>query len=302
MSQVLLAVHGGAGRLSRRRLRQTRRDFESGLTEALLTGQRILLRGGSALNAVTEAVVTLEDNELFNAGRGSVLCADGTVELGASVMRGRDRRVGAVVGTKRTRNPVRAAQAMIAHGHGLLFGPEADRYAQAQGLEMVPTHYFFTKARRQQWERMNHGPAFALDHSRGTVGAVARDRRGNLAAATSTGGLVNQLAGRIGDTPIVGAGTWADNESCAVSATGDGDAFARICFARRVADLVELKGVPALAAASMALAEVKKVGGEGGCILIDAHGDISLPFTTPHMLRGWLRGNANPSLAFLPVA
>jgi beta-aspartyl-peptidase (threonine type) len=303
LSHAVLAVHGGAGRLFRRRLTNEKRQaYEAGLTDALVAGQRILLRGGRALDAVTEAVRTMEDNELFNAARGSVLCADATVEMSAAIMQGRDLSVGAVVGLKRTKNPILAARALMKHSHVLLFGSNADRFAETNGLEMVPAPYFYTRARRRQWKRFHESEILTLDdagleYSDGTVGAVAWDKRGNLAAATSTGGLFNQLAGRVGDTPVIGAGTWADNKTCAVSGTGNGDAFARISFARRVADLIELKRISGLEAALVGLDELNKVKGKGGCILIDSRGSIYMPFNTPQMLRGWVRGKETPTVA-----
>ncbi len=278
-----------------------RRGYELGLTEALGAGQRILRKGGSAVNAVTEAVAVLEDIEVFNAGKAAVLCADGSVELSAAVMRGRDLAVGAMAGLKRTKNPVGAARAIMDCAHGLLFGAEADGYAESKGLEIVPAEYFVTPQRKRQWEAGKTGVAHGDQEEAGaTVGAVARDRRGHLAAATSTGGLVNQLPGRVGDTPVVGAGTWADDAVCAVSATGKGDAFARIAFARRVADLIEIGGLSALDAASAALQDVRGVKGIGGCILIDAAGNIVLPFNSPHMLRGWVIGDDPAKVAILP--
>ncbi len=302
MSEIVLAVHGGAGHLPKRKITgKARLHYEAGLTEALEVGRGILQRGGSALNAVTEAVAALEDNELFNAGKGAALCSDGSVELSASIMRGSDRSVGAMVGLRRTKNPIRAARAFRGHLHGLLFGQEADAYAEAKGLEMVDQDYFYTNNRLRQWRKYRETKSVVLDHdaesAHGTVGAVARDRRGNLAAATSTGGLVNQLPGRVGDTPVIGAGTWADNQVCAVSATGKGDAFARIAFARRVADLIELAGTAPNEAASRALEEVKEVGGTGGCIVIDPSGQVFLPFNSAHMLRGWVRGKGAPVTA-----
>ncbi len=308
MSEVVLVVHGGAGRLSRRRIARRRRtEYQNGLACALRTGQDVLLRGGSAVRAVAAAVTVLEDNSRFNAGTGAVLCADGTIELSASIMNGRDLRVGAMVGMTRTKNPVRAAQALMRHQHGLLFGTHADAYAESQGLAAVAAETLVVPFRRRQWQRAKRHGRLSLDHSdggnagaMGTVGAVARDRRGNLAAATSTGGLVNQLPGRVGDTPVVGAGTWAANGVCAVSATGQGDTFARVSFARRVADLIELAKMPTDLAAQRALGDVKQIGGVGGCIIIDADGQIAMPFTTAHMLRGWVRGRAAPSVAILP--
>lgn len=306
MTEPVLAVHGGAGQLSRRQTEEPARTaYEQGLANALRAGQALLLDGASALEAACAAVASLEDNELFNAGRGAVLCADGTVELSASVMDGSDLSVGAVVGLKRVRNPVFAARAVTGHMHGLLFGSAADAYAEKAGLDMVAEDYFIVPARRAQWEKLRGKGGVALDHSgpqqaHGTVGAVALDARGDLAAATSTGGLANQLPGRVGDTPVVGAGTWADNRVCAVSTTGKGDAFARIAFARRLADLIELTGLGADEAANKALDEVKGVEGDGGCILLTPDGRVRLPFNTPQMLRGWVSGHGAPKVAILP--
>ena len=306
LSTPVLAVHGGAGTLERRKTQYPgRRRYEQGIAEALQAGQQVLRHGGSAVNAVTEAVIRLEDNELFNAAKGSVLCADGSVELSASIMRGRDLAVGAMVGLKHTKNPIKAARSIMGHTHGLLFGVEGDAYAKSTGLDPVEPDYFYTRTRIKQWERYKGRTIMASDHSddeavHGTVGAVARDRRGNLAAATSTGGLVNQLPGRVGDTPVVGASTWADNRTCAVSATGKGDAFARIAFARRVADLIELAGLEAEVASITALEEVKRVRGVGGCIIVDATGSLSFPFNSKHLIRGWVVGQRRPRVAFLP--
>ncbi len=304
--RVLLAVHGGAGRLAKRNtLYPGRRKYELGLVGALRAGQQVLIQGGSAVRAVAAAVTVLEDDESFNAGKGAALCADGSVELSASMMSGRDRSVGAVVGLKRIRNPILAAQSLMRHRHGLLFGQQADAFAEKAGLEIANFEYFFTKRRLRQWQRMQGTDQVTLDHNEeesahGTVGAVACDRRGNLAAATSTGGLVNQLRGRVGDTPVVGAGTWADNHVCAVSATGEGDAFARVAFARRLADLIELSGLTLEEATDSALDEVARVKGRGGCIAVNASGNLICRFSTPQMLRGWVVDNNLPTVGILP--
>jgi isoaspartyl peptidase/L-asparaginase-like protein (Ntn-hydrolase superfamily) len=302
---IVLAVHGGAGRLPPALLEPAgRRAYEAAVGLALARGREILLAGGSALDAVTRAVVALEDEPLFNAGRGSVLCADGTVQCCASVMSGDTQEVGAVSGLRRTRNPVLAARALLGHHHGLLFGAAGDAYAEAAGLAMEPAGFFVTPFRRTQWERMRDAGQVVLDHDgedeslHGTVGAVALDRAGRLAAATSTGGLVNQLPGRVGDTPIVGAGTWAD-ASCAVSATGKGEAFARVAFARRVADLIELAGLDPEAAARRTLRDVERVGGSGGCLVACASGRVAIRFDTPHMPRGWVVGDGAPRVALV---
>ena len=306
MKEPVLVVHGGAGELPESKTQAPgRKPYEEGLAAALRAGQEVLLAGGSAVDAVCAAVVALEDNACFNAGKGAVLCADGRIELSASIMDGRDKAVGAMVGLTRTRNPVLGARAMMPHMHGLLFGAEADAYGEKGGLEMVSPDYFVTPQRRKQWERAKATGEVALDHSagvdaHGTVGAVARDRNGSLAAATSTGGVVNQLAGRVGDTPVVGAGTWADDRFCALSTTGKGDAFARVAFARRVADLIELTDMSAEAAAVKTLEDVSLAGGEGGCILLTPEGRVVCPFTAALMLRGHVVGSAQPVVGILP--
>lgn len=306
MAEPVIAAHGGAGRLNTRQSSPPARfDFENGLAAALRAGQKVLVAGGSALDAVCAAVVSLEDDDHFNAGRGAVLCADGTVELSAAVMDGHDISVGAMGCLTRVRNPVLAARSLLGHRHGLLAGASADAYAEVQGLAMVDPGYFLTPQRKSQWERLRGSGAVALDHAgeadaHGTVGAVARDSAGNLAAATSTGGLANQLPGRLGDTPVVGAGTWAQNGVCALSATGTGDAFARVAFARRIADLIEIGGLDAGDAAVRTLQDVVRVGGEGGCILLGADGEIHCPFNTPQMLRGWALGASDPVVGIKP--
>jgi len=305
--EPVIAVHGGAGQLPRQRREYPgRKKIEIGIAAAVRAGQIVLNKGGSAVRAVAAAVRVLEDDELFNAGRGAALCTDGTVELSASIMNGRNRAAGAMVGLKQTRNPVLAAQQLMDHAHCLLFGRHGDAYAAAAGLEQVDPAYFRTPYRERQLQRQKRkrGTETALDHSdesaHGTVGAVARDRRGNVAAATSTGGLVNQLAGRVGDTPVIGAGTWADNSVCAISATGKGDAFARIAFARRVADLIELASMAPDAAAETALQEVAMVRGNGGCLILTACGQLIMPFTTAQMIRGWAEGREAPCVGLFP--
>lgn len=304
--RTVLAVHGGAGHLGRRRCEYPGRSaYEAAIKDSLDAGQRILDQGGNAVRAVTAAVASLEDNELFNAGRGAALCADGTVELSASVMNGRNLKTGAMVGLKKTRNPILAAQALMGHAHCLLFGAAGDAFAEIVGLDHVPPEYFRTPYRERQLLRQRKRKGVALDHNdgddsdHGTVGAVALDRRGNLAAATSTGGLVNQLAGRVGDTPVIGAGTWADNETCAITATGKGDAFARVAFARRVADLIELSDLTPEQAGEAALREVECVKGQGGCLVLDALGRLAMPFNSPHMVRGWISDGKPRKMAMI---
>lgn len=292
-----IAVHGGSGAVTRASLTLEReREYRAALAQALVAGQRVLSGGGSALDAVTAAVKAMEDSPLFNAGRGAVLTSEATVEMDASVMDGRDRRAGAVAGVTTVRNPVEAARAVMERsGHVLLAGPGADAFARAQGLATAGPDYFRTEERVRQLRRLKEGgPAGADRH--GTVGAVALDRAGNLAAATSTGGIANKRPGRIGDSPLVGAGTWAENEAVAVSATGSGEMFIRSAAAHEVAALVRLRGLTPQKAADEALARVAAVGGRGGLVVLDRSGVPAFSFTTEGMFRGFARGDAAPEV------
>jgi beta-aspartyl-peptidase (threonine type) len=283
----VIVVHGGAGE------RESAHAHEraAGLGRAVEAARAVLRRDGSAVEAVVEAVAVLEDDPRFNAGVGAVFCADGSIELSASVMDGATQRVGAMVGLRRTRHPVRAAAALLDHRHGLLFGAQADAYAAASGLETASPDAFWTPTRRLQWTKLAPGETGRVVGGRPeTVGAVARDRFGRLAAATSTGGVLGQLAGRVGDTPVVGAGTWADAR-CAVSATGDGDIFLRAAFARRLGDLVELAGLDLETGARRALEEVRRLGGLGGCIAVDTTGRVVALHTSVEMAHAQARGD-----------
>jgi beta-aspartyl-peptidase (threonine type) len=298
--EPVLAVHGGAGRLPASRLEPAARaGYEAGLHDALAAGWQVLRAGGPATGAVVAAVCVLEDAPLFNAGRGSELCADGGVELSASLMRGADRAAGAVAVVRGLKNPIEGAHALLEHPHVLLVGPAADVFAREAGCAHVAPDYFVTSDRLREWQRRRDLDAEQTGTG-GTVGAVARDAHGELAAATSTGGVSGQLPGRVGDSPVIGAGTWADSRTCAVSATGLGESFVRATFARRVADLMELACIDVDEASARALDEVGRLGGRGGCVVLSAHGRLALPFTTPHMLRGWQRGDADPRVAILP--
>ncbi len=294
-STYSIAVHGGAGKLSQKRMvPDQRKGYEDALAHALKVGETILEKGGSAVEAVVAAVSALEDDHHFNAGLGAALCRDGKSELSASVMEGSTGQAGAIAGARRTKNPVQGAYRLLNHSHAFLVGPEADNFTRSEGLEHAPLYYFITSQRLSQWERYRGEDIMTLDHnegdeSKGTVGSVAKDKNGNLAAATSTGGLVNQLPGRVGDSPIIGAGTWAANQVCAISATGTGDSFARMAFARRVADLIELGGRSPEEAGLEALKEIERLGGEGGCLIIDPTGEVYTPFTSPHLLRAQVK-------------
>ncbi|HWI41204.1 MAG TPA: isoaspartyl peptidase/L-asparaginase, partial [Verrucomicrobiae bacterium] len=294
MSGIALAVHGGAGRILRGHVDPAlEAEAREALAHALRSGFLILSSGGSALEAATAAVQVLEDAECFNAGRGAVLTSKGGVEMDACVMDGSSRRAGAVAGVRHVRNPVAAARAVMENTpHVMLCGPQADLFAETHGLSPMPQEYFITPRRQAQFRPVHADGLIMLDHDAealGTVGAVARDASGNLAAATSTGGLMNKLPGRVGDSPIPGAGTWADSATCAVSCTGDGEAFIRSAFAHEVDALIRLQGMPLAEACRRALGRVGESGGTGGCIALDGSG-FSLSFTTAGMYRGYVDG------------
>lgn len=273
----VIAVHGGAG--SRQRDRPDDRH-RAVLKRALEAGHDLLVGGSSSLDAVCAAVTVLEDSPLFNAGRGSCLNADGEVEMDASVMVGTDLRAGAVAAVRHIRNPILAARAVMERTpHVLLAGDGAERIAKREDLPLEPAAYFETAEKRDAWQR---GP----ERPHGTVGAVALDRERHLAAATSTGGYTAKLPGRVGDSPLIGAGTYADDRACAVSCTGLGEAFIRVAAAYDVVARMRYRGDSLAAATRAALASVKKRGGLGGMIAIDLEGRVVLPFNTEGMHRG----------------
>ncbi|MDP3553234.1 isoaspartyl peptidase/L-asparaginase family protein [Methylocystis sp.] len=285
MSDVSLMIHGGAGAI------HDPHRYDASLRAIVESGASLLAKGSSALEAVVHCVALLEDDPLFNAGRGSVLNAEGAVLCDASIMDGRQLKAGAVAAVRGVRNPVRLAyQVMEKSGHVLLVGAGAERFAREQHLAIECEDYFRTEERVAQLAKAKKHE-IALDHSDatdaklGTVGAVSRDRNGDLAAATSTGGVVNQRAGRVGDSPLIGAGTFADNVSCAVSCTGVGEDFIRTALARTAACFVEFHSMQAEEAARAAIRYlVDRVDGRGGLILVDRDGRCGRAHATPGML------------------
>lgn len=272
----VIAIHGGAGVMRRDRPGPANR---AGLERALDAGYEILQTGRSAIEAVTAAVLVLEDDPLFNAARGGSLNSDGDVEMDASIMEGAKLRAGAVAAVRRIRNPVLAARAVMEHSrHVLLAGEGAERFARKQGLRLESPAYFRT-ARQLASLRKNR------KRYHGTVGAVALDADGNLAAATSTGGYTGKMPGRIGDSPIVGAGTYADNRACAVSGTGLGEAFIRAAVAHDLCAQMRYRGVSLAAAAAAALRNVARLGGDGGLVAVDRRGNVAMPFNSEGMYR-----------------
>lgn len=294
-----LALHGGAGTIARTSLTPTlEADYRAALRVALATGTALLAQGAPALDVVEATVRSLEDCPLFNAGRGAVFTHDGHHEMDAALMDGASRRAGAVAGARQVQNPIRAARlVMEVTEHVLLAYPGADDLAREYGLPMQPAEYFFTQQRFDQLQEAIAAGRMQLDHAaspvpaadpnwkRGTVGAVARDQRGHLAAATSTGGMTNKRYSRIGDTPLIGAGTWAD-ERCAISCTGHGEFFIRAVVGYDVACLMEYKGLSLAEACRVVVHDkLAPVGGEGGLIAVDAAGNLALPFNSEGMYR-----------------
>ena len=292
-----LVIHGGAGVIERDQLSAFEESaIRADLDDALEAGRRILADGGSALDAVEAAVVALEEFPRFNAGKGSVYNAEGRHELDASIMEGRTRRAGAVAGVETVRNPVRLAREVMERSpHVMMIGAGAERFADSQPqIERVSNDWFDTDTRRAQLdqeqarERSEAGDEGLRGKYFGTVGAVALDAQGNLAAATSTGGMTNKRYGRVGDSPLIGAGTWAD-ERCAISGTGWGEFFIRSVVAHDIAARMAYRGDSlALAADAVILQRVPELGGDGGAIAVDREGNIAMPFSTTGMYRGWI--------------
>jgi beta-aspartyl-peptidase (threonine type) len=298
-----LAIHGGAGDLPREPFTAAREAaYRRGLAQALAAGQGLLERGGCALDAVQAAVTTLEDEPLFNAGRGAVLSADGTAELDAAIMDGTDLRAGAVAQVRHIRNPVQLARAVLEDGAQVfLVGDGAESFARQAGLAFVDNDYFITPDRRQQFEALKlrltqadsgvSTPLLPLDEPPlGTVGAVARDGAGRVAAATSTGGIAGKRSGRVGDSPVIGAGTYADNHTCAVSTTGHGEWFLRTVQAYDISARLRYGGYSLANAVSEAIVQrLSGLGAAGGLIAVDRQGEIVMHYNTPIMFRASVR-------------
>jgi beta-aspartyl-peptidase (threonine type) len=285
-----LAIHGGAGTIIRERLDDAQRtEIEAALARALDAGSKVLAAGGAAVDAVQAAIEVLEDDPHFNAGRGAVFTYDGRNELDAAIMDGRTRAAGAVTGVTHIRHPVALARAVMDDGtHVFLSGEGAETFARLKGFEMTDPAWFATPERRRQLEELKARKLgwFDVDLKYGTVGAVARDSQGHLAAATSTGGLTGKRWGRIGDSPVIGAGTYADDRACAVSATGAGEYFIRAGVAHTICDRVRFLGETIQEAADATIAEVGALGGDGGVIVAAPDGTTAFAFNTPGMYRG----------------
>jgi beta-aspartyl-peptidase (threonine type) len=296
-----LAVHGGAGTIDRSQMTPEKEsNYRGGIERALTAGWKILKDGGSSVDATEAAVKVLEDDPNFNAGKGSDFTSAGTNELDAAIMNGKTLAAGTVANLKHIKNPISLARLVMEKSkHVMMDGAGAEAFAKANGVKLVDQKYFFTQRR---WDALQKaktkekgGPEgskkFFDEELHGTVGAVALDRDGSLAAATSTGGKANKLPGRVGDTPIIGAGTYANNATCAVSGTGDGEFFIMATVAHEVSALMEYRGLKLPEAAQTALDKAAKLGGTGGLIAIDREGNIALPFNTSGMYRGYVDPN-----------
>jgi beta-aspartyl-peptidase (threonine type) len=292
MDEIAIVVHGGAGRLPADGARLDR--MRVGAAAAVEAGHAVLAAGGSALEAVEAAVVVLEDDPEFNAGRGAALTEYGRVELDASMMDGTSRAAGAVAAVRGVRNPIRAARAVLEEGrHVLLVGAPATEFAATAGLAFESETWFVT-------ERERLALAGIGSEARGTVGAVARDADGRLAAATSTGGVSGQRLGRVGDSPLVGAGTWADDETVAVSCTGHGESIIRSALAHEVDALLRHRGLGLEEACALAIDGLGRWGEDGGLIAVSSHGEVAATFNSPGMTRGWRVGDGPVFTAVAP--
>ena len=301
MQKISLAIHGGAGTILKEDMpADLEKAYLQGLEDALAGGYAVLEEGGSATNAVKAAIVILEDNMLFNAGRGSVFTKKGLQEMDAAIMDGKDLAAGAVAGVRNVRNPIELAMEVMRNSnHVFLSGKGANDFAIKQGIKLEPDEFFFSQFRYDQWKQIRDSDNYSLDHTHqqleelmkdkkfGTVGAVACDSNGYIAAATSTGGMTNKKYGRIGDSPLIGAGTYANNKTCAISCTGHGEPFIRAVAAYDVSCLMEYKNM-SLAEAMNEVVNHKlpQLEGEGGMIGVDAAGNVALIFNSAGMYRG----------------
>jgi L-asparaginase / beta-aspartyl-peptidase len=310
-------IHGGAGTITRQNMtRELEESYQAKLKEALLAGYQILKDGGRGLDAIEAAIRLLEDSPLFNAGKGAVLTSLGTVELDASLMDGSTLKAGSVASLKHIKNPISLARLVMEKSpHVMMVGEGAEDFAKQLGIEMMPNEYFLTERRQkelqkkredEQKKKQGHASKRVAEarlgegvepEKYGTVGAVALDKAGNLSAGTSTGGISNKKFGRVGDSPIIGAGTYANNRTCAISCTGDGEYFIRSVVAHDISALVEYRGLSLKDATQTVLDKVEKIGGKGGLIAIDHQGQIAMSFNTAGMYRGSIGADGKPSVA-----
>lgn len=302
----MLVIHGGAGTITRASMSDDQeKQYHEALEQSLRIGHAVLAKGGSSMDAVEASIRFMEDSPLFNAGKGAVFTHEGRNELDAAVMDGKTKKAGAVAGVTIIRNPITAARAVMEKSeHVMMVGRGAELFATKMGLEIVDPSYFWTERRwkslqqdllKEEGRKPKADLAAQEEKKFGTVGAVALDRDGNLAAGTSTGGMTNKKFGRVGDAPIIGAGTYADNESCAVSGTGHGEFFIRWTVAYDIAALMKYRGLSVQQAGDEVIQKkLKPVKGEGGVIILDAKGNFAMPFNSEGMYRGWIGADGVP--------
>ncbi len=304
IKKYAIAIHGGAGTILRTNMtNEIEQKYKMALNESILAGENILLNSGLAIDAVEASIRSLENNPLFNAGRGSVFSNEGEHEMDASIMNGKDLMAGAIAGVKNVKNPITLAKSVMQHSnHVFMAGHGAEVFAKQLNIEMAPNEYFFEQMRYDQLIQAKTNDRIELDHvdnkfengekKFGTVGAVALDVFGNISAGTSTGGMTNKKHGRVGDTPIIGAGTYANNQTCAVSCTGHGEFFIRSVVAYDISCLIEYKGFSLKEACNLVVKDkLVKIGGEGGLIALDAEGNIELCFNSEGMYRASKKSN-----------
>jgi beta-aspartyl-peptidase (threonine type) len=315
MSKITLVIHGGAGTITRKNMTpEKEKAYQESLQQALQAGYAVLKKGGTSMDAVEAAIHIMEESPLFNAGKGAVFTNEGKNELDASMMDGKTLKAGAVAGVTVVKSPITLARTVMeASEHVMLAGKGAEQFARERGLEIVDPSYFYTETRFKQLNKAKEEEKVQLDHSGdkgsldeniftegnkfGTVGAVALDAFGNLAAGTSTGGMTNKRWGRIGDAPVIGAGTYANNQTCAVSATGHGEFFIRSVVAYDISALMEYKGISLKQAADeVVMKKLVQRGGEGGVIAVDAKGNVAMPFNSEGMYRGYIKADGKPTV------
>ncbi len=312
MQKYCLALHGGAGTILKEDMTpELEQQYMDGLNEALTAGYSVLEKGGSAMEAVKQSVIVLEDSPLFNAGKGAVFTKKGINELDAAIMDGGTLDAGAIAGVRNVRNPIVLAEEVMLHsGHVFLSGKGANDFAIKQGVRLEPDEYFFSQYRYDQWRAIRDSNMYQLDHKGdklvsllkdkkfGTVGAVACDSKGNTAAATSTGGMTNKRYGRIGDSPMIGAGTYANNKTCAISCTGHGEIFIKAVAAYDVSCLMEYKGLSLQEACEeVVMKKLVALDGEGGLIGVDAQGNCSLVFNSAGMYRAFRNSEGDSAVS-----
>lgn len=304
--KLAIVIHGGAGTITKSSMStELEKEYRDKLSEAILTGYNILKKGGTAIDAVEQTIKVMEDSPLFNAGKGAVFTHEETNEMDASIMDGRTLNAGAVAAVKHIKNPISLAKLVMEKSwHVILAGEGAEAFAKEQGIELMPADYFRTDRRWNQLQRMlkedsrsddslklerkKNPPAGNPGQEHGTVGCAALDQYGNLAAGTSTGGMTNKRFGRIGDSPIIGAGNYANNKTCAVSGTGDGEYFIRLNVAKDISDMMEYKGISVIDACEAVISKLTDLGGTGGVIALDSKGNIAMPFNTSGMYRAFI--------------